>query len=123
MLSDISPVAGAFDKMPSTAESMIVSSVSDEQLAAVMRAILRLPVEKRSALLRRIAARLQLRGKTTSAVTGLDNAVRVVLRELIQESGGLAPIRWNAAPDAVNGMTAKRSRDADLELARKSLKN
>ena len=89
------PVAGAFDKMPAPAESQIVSgtmSLSDEQLASVMRATLRLPVEKRSALLRRIAARLHLSGKPISTIAGLDNAVRVAncCGILIQSSGGFA---------------------------------
>ena len=100
------PVAGAFDKMPAPAESQIVSgtmSLSDEQLASVMRATLRLPVEKRSALLRRIAARLHLSGKPISTIAGLDNAVRVALRDLIQESGGLAPIRWITTPGGISG--------------------
>jgi hypothetical protein len=100
------PVAGAFDKMPAPAESQIVSgtmSLSDEQLASVMRATLRLPVEKRSALLRRIAVRLHLSGKPISTIAGLDNAVRVALRDLIQESGGLAPIRWITTPGGISG--------------------
>jgi len=100
------PVDGAFDKMPAPAESQIVSgtmSLSDEQLASVMRATLRLPVEKRSALLRRIAARLHLSGKPISTIAGLDNAVRVALRDLIQESGGLAPIRWITTPGGISG--------------------
>jgi hypothetical protein len=92
--------------MPAPAESQIVSgtmSLSDEQLASVMRATLRLPVEKRSALLRRIAVRLHLSGKPISTIAGLDNAVRVALRDLIQESGGLAPIRWITTPGGISG--------------------
>jgi hypothetical protein len=95
------PAADAFDKMPAPAESQIVSgtmSLSDEQLASVMRATLLLPVEKRSAFFRRIVARLHLSGKPTSTIAGFDNAVRVALRDLILESGGLAPIRWITTP-------------------------
>ena len=107
------PAADAFDKMPAPAESQIVSgtmSLSEEQLASVMRATLLLPVEKRSALLRRIVARLHLSGKPISTIAGFDNAVRVALQDLILESGGLAPIRWITTPGGIDGSDIRPDR-------------
>jgi hypothetical protein len=59
-------------------------ALSDDQLAVVMTAASGLPVEKRSAFLERVAARLQLLGSFTDL--DLDDAVRLALRGLIQES-------------------------------------
>jgi hypothetical protein len=60
-------------------------SLSDDQLTAVMRASLQLPVDERTVLLQRIAARLQLPDSHYSA-TDLDNAVRTAVQQLIKES-------------------------------------
>jgi hypothetical protein len=54
------------------------------QLAVVMTAARNLPIEKRSVFLERVAARLQLRGSFTDL--DFDDAVRLALRGLIQES-------------------------------------
>jgi hypothetical protein len=59
-------------------------ALSDDQLAVVMTAASGLPVEKRSVFLERVAARLQLLGSFTDL--DLDDAVRLALRGLIQES-------------------------------------
>jgi hypothetical protein len=59
-------------------------ALSDGQLAVVMTAARGLPVEKRSVFLERVAARLQLLGSFTDR--DFDNAVRLALRGLIQES-------------------------------------
>jgi hypothetical protein len=74
-------------------------------LVAVMRAVLRLPIEQRAALLRRIAMRLPVRISRFSD-TDFDRAVRVALREVMvcmalqevtQHFGSLSagPIRWS----------------------------
>jgi hypothetical protein len=57
---------------------------TDDELTAVMRAALRLPVEKRNRLLQVIAERLELPDGHYSQ-SGLDNAVRSAVRQLIQE--------------------------------------
>jgi hypothetical protein len=59
-------------------------ALSDGQLAIVVIAARGLPVEKRSVFLERVAARLQLRGSFTDL--DFDDAVRLALRGLIQES-------------------------------------
>ena len=59
-------------------------ALSDGQLAIVVIAARGLPVEKRSVLLERVAARLQLRGSFTDL--DFDDAVRLALRGLIQKS-------------------------------------
>jgi hypothetical protein len=56
----------------------------DDQLTAVMRAALQLPVEKRNRLLQRIADRLELPASHYSP-SDLDDAVRRAVRQLIQE--------------------------------------
>jgi hypothetical protein len=48
-----------------------------------MRAALRLPVEKRNLLLQRLPTEWSCRTATTQS--GLDNAVRIPVRELVQE--------------------------------------
>jgi hypothetical protein len=50
----------------------------------VMTGARSLPVDKRSVFLERVAARLQLRGRFTNL--DFDDAVRLALRGLIQES-------------------------------------
>ena len=57
---------------------------TDDELTAVMRAALRLPVEKRNRLLQLIADRLELPDGHYSQ-SDLDNAVRIAVRQLIQE--------------------------------------
>ena len=57
---------------------------TDDELTAVMRAALRLPVEKRNRLLQRIADRLELPDGQYSQ-SDLDDAVRIAVRQLIQE--------------------------------------
>ena len=52
----------------------------------VLRAILQLPVEKRMAFLQIIAARLRLPSRRFSDLD-LDNAVRAVLWDMVQEFG------------------------------------
>jgi hypothetical protein len=80
----------------------------DDQLVAVMRAVLRLPIEQRRALLRRIAMRLPVRISRFSDID-FDRAVRVALREVMvcmalrevtQHFGGLSvgPTRWSMLP-------------------------
>jgi hypothetical protein len=59
-------------------------ALSDDQLTIVMTAARGLPVDKRSVFLERVAARLQLRGRFTDR--DFDDAVRLALRHLIQES-------------------------------------
>ena len=59
--------------------------LTDDQLTAVMRAVLQLPVEKRNLLLQRIAARLELPHSHYSG-SDLDTAVRIAVRQLIQEA-------------------------------------
>jgi hypothetical protein len=59
-------------------------ALSDDQLAVLMTAAQRLPVEKRSVFLERVASRLRLRGSFTDV--DLDDAVRQALRGLIQVS-------------------------------------
>jgi len=54
----------------------------DDQLVAVMRAVLRLPIEQGMALLRRIAIRLPVCVSRFSD-TDFDKAVRVALREVM----------------------------------------
>jgi hypothetical protein len=58
--------------------------IADDQLTAVMRAVLQLPVEKRNRLLQRIADRLELPDGQYSQ-SELDSAVRIAVRQLIQE--------------------------------------
>jgi hypothetical protein len=55
-----------------------------DQLDVVMTAAAGLPVEKRGLFLERVAARLTLRGRFDDS--DLDDAVRVALSGLIQES-------------------------------------
>jgi hypothetical protein len=63
-------------------------------LTPVLRAILQLPVEKRTAFLQIVAARLRS-SSSHFFDAGLDNAVRAVLWELTQEFGLLpGTIRW-----------------------------
>ena len=57
----------------------------------VLRAILQLPVEKRMAFLQTIAARLRLPSRRFSDLD-LDNAVRAVLWDMVQEFGLLPKI-------------------------------
>jgi hypothetical protein len=59
-------------------------ALSDAQLRIVMIAAGPLPVEKRGLFLERVAARLALRGRFTDK--DVDDAVRLALRGLIQES-------------------------------------
>jgi hypothetical protein len=70
------------------ANALVVSqtmlALSDGQLTIVMTAARGLPVEKRSVFLERVAARLQLLGSFTDR--DFDDAVRLALRGLIQES-------------------------------------
>jgi hypothetical protein len=61
-----------------------VLALSDDQLTVVMTAARGLPVEKRSVFLERVAARLELVGSFTNR--DFDDAVRLALRGLIQES-------------------------------------
>jgi hypothetical protein len=58
--------------------------IADDQLTAIMRAAIQLPVAKRNRLLQRIADRLELPAAHYSQ-SDLDNAVRIAVRELIQE--------------------------------------
>jgi hypothetical protein len=58
--------------------------LTDDQLTAVMRAALRLPVEESNRLLQRIAGRLE-RPPSHYSQSDLDNAVRIAVRQLIQE--------------------------------------
>jgi hypothetical protein len=58
--------------------------IADDQLTAVMRVAVQLPVEKRDRLLQRIADRLELPASHYSQ-SDLDNAVRIAVRQLIQE--------------------------------------
>jgi hypothetical protein len=58
--------------------------IADDQLTAVMRAALQLPVEERNRLLQRIADWLELPPSHYSQ-SDLDNAVRIAMRQLIQE--------------------------------------
>jgi hypothetical protein len=80
----------------------------DDQLVAVMRAVLRLPIEQRAALLRRIAMRLPVRISRFSD-TDFDRAVRVALREVMVcmalrdvtqhfDGRSVGPIRWSMLP-------------------------
>ncbi len=62
----------------------IISLADDDQLTAVMRAALQLPLEKRAVLLQHIAVRLQLPDSHYSQ-TELDNAVRMAMRQIIQK--------------------------------------
>ena len=57
-------------------------SSKDDQLVAVMRAILQLPIEQRTVLLRHIAVRLPMCGSHFSD-TDFDQAVRVALRQVM----------------------------------------
>ena len=57
---------------------------TDDELIAVMRAALRLPVEKRNRLLQFIADRLELPDGQYSQ-SDLDDAVCIAVRQLIQE--------------------------------------
>ena len=57
-------------------------SFKDDQLVAVMRAILQLPIEQRRVLLRHIAIRLPMCGSHFSD-TDFDKAVRVALRQVM----------------------------------------
>jgi hypothetical protein len=59
-----------------------MSSLKDDQLVAVMRAVLKLPIEQRTVLLRHIATRLPMYISCFTD-TDLDKAVRVVLREVM----------------------------------------
>ena len=58
-------------------------ALSDNQLAAVMTAADKVPVEKRGLFLERVVARLSLIPRFTAAE--FDDAVRLALRGLIQE--------------------------------------
>jgi hypothetical protein len=58
-------------------------ALSDNQLASVMIAAGKLPVEKRGLFLGRVIARLSLTPRFTAAE--FDDAVRLALRGLIQE--------------------------------------
>jgi hypothetical protein len=60
-------------------------ALSDNQLAAVLTTAEKLPVEKRGTFLRRVVARLQLHGPLFTT-TDFDNAVRLALNGLIQDS-------------------------------------
>jgi hypothetical protein len=60
-------------------------ALSDDQLAMVMTAAGSLPVEKRSVFLKRIAARLQLRGPRFIDAD-LGAAIQVALTGLIQSA-------------------------------------
>jgi hypothetical protein len=60
-------------------------ALSDEQLQIVMTAAGPLPPEKRGVFLERCAARLRLRGPHFTAAD-LEDAIRVALKGLIQES-------------------------------------
>jgi hypothetical protein len=67
--------------MPST-----MFALTDDQLRIVMTAASSLPVEKRSVFLKRVAARLRLRGQPNFTDADLDRAIRLALKGLIQES-------------------------------------
>jgi hypothetical protein len=54
----------------------------DDKLVAVMRAVLRLPIERRNVVLRHIASRLPIYG-TGCSDRDFDKVTRVVVRELI----------------------------------------
>jgi hypothetical protein len=60
-------------------------ALSDDQLALVMTAAGRLPVEKRSVFLEGVAARLQLRGPNFTDVD-LGAAIQAALTGLIQSA-------------------------------------
>ena len=60
-------------------------ALSDSQLRAVWTAVEGLPVQKRGVFLERVVARLQLCGSRFTDVD-LDDAVRLALRGLIQNS-------------------------------------
>lgn len=87
-----------------------MSSLKDDQLVAVMRAVLKLPIEQRTVLLRHIATRLPMYISRFTD-TDFDKAVRVVLREMMirlalqrvaQHLGGLSEdsIRCSMLPSA-----------------------
>jgi hypothetical protein len=57
-------------------------ALNDDQLAVVMTAASGLPVEKRTILLERVAARLRLLSRFSDA--DLDDAVRTALHGLLQ---------------------------------------
>jgi hypothetical protein len=87
-----------------------MSSLKDDQLVAVMRAVLKLPIEQRTVLLRHIATRLPMYISRFTD-TDFDKAVRVVLREMMvrlalqrvaQHLGGLSgdQIRCATLPSA-----------------------
>jgi hypothetical protein len=59
-----------------------MSLLKDDQLVAVMRAVLKLPIEQRTVLLRHIATRLPMYISRFTD-TDFDKAVRVVLREMM----------------------------------------
>ena len=59
-----------------------MTSSHDDKLVAVMRAVLKLPIEPRNVVLRHIASRLPIYG-TGCSDSDFDKAIRVVLRELI----------------------------------------
>jgi hypothetical protein len=59
-----------------------MTSSHDDKLVAVMRAVLKLPIEPRNVVLRHIASRLPIYG-TGCPDSDFDKAMRVVLRELI----------------------------------------
>jgi hypothetical protein len=59
-----------------------MTSSHDDKLVAVMRAVLKLPIEPRNVVLRHIASRLPIYG-TGCSDSDFDKAMRVVLRELI----------------------------------------
>ena len=91
---------------------------SDRQLIAVLRAVLQLPVEERTALLRRIVGRLEPRGNRSSNAE-LDIAVRVALRDLIEESGRLghsAVIRWLTPPAETRAGRFRKCAEECIEL-------
>ena len=92
---------------------------SDRQLIAVLRAVLQLPVEERTAMLRRIVARLEPRANHSSNVE-LDNAVSVALRDLIEESGHLkhsAVIRWLTPPAETRAGRFRKCAEECIELS------
>jgi hypothetical protein len=87
-----------------------MSSLKHDQLVAVMRAVLKLPIEQRTVLLHHIATRLPMYISRFTD-TNLDRAVRVVLREIMvrlalqgvaQHLGGLSGdlIRCSMLPSA-----------------------
>jgi predicted GTPase len=77
------------------AVGMEIEILSGDQLNTIMRAVLKLPVEKRSMLLQRIADQLRLPNTFTYSESELDNAVRVAVRELIQKFAcPPGTIRW-----------------------------